>query len=71
MIELRERFLGVFRVGVLVVSVSVGVRGIEVLFLGGGGGDDGLLDRCSGGCGVSYVGRWIWYAGECDVSSLV
>ena len=36
MIELRERFLGVFRVGVLVVSVGVGVRGIEVL-LGGGG----------------------------------
>ena len=46
MIELRERFLGVFRVGVFVVSVSVGVRGIEVLFWGGG--DDGLLDRCSG-----------------------
>ena len=38
MIELRERFLGVFRVGVLVVSVSVGVRGIEVLFFWGGGG---------------------------------
>ena len=48
MIELRERFLGVFRVGVLVVSVSVGVRGIEVLFFWGGGGNDGLLDRCSG-----------------------
>ena len=46
MIELRERFLGVFRVGVLVVSVGVGVRGIEVLL--GGGGNDGLLDRCSG-----------------------